>query len=670
MRTLGFLALCIVPAWVLAAPGDLDTGFGATGLISGAPQGARSVAIQRDGRILVLEDAYPTASIVRYNTDGSVDSSFGTAGTFALPSPWQDDPNGGKQLAIQQDDNIVVAGYVDDGIQGQPAVHARVARLTPSGVLDPTFGTGGIARYMDMPIGSTKALLVQPDGRIVVIGYMTSGSLQVFAMRFLGDGTPDTSFGSGGIAILQPTTTFEPRSLLVDSTHRILVTGVDFQAPHSRNLVVRLTTSGVLDATYSAGGVAAVQGNGQYAAIQTDDKIVFAGFDVRRLNADGSQDASFLVRCSPPPPSPPGSLCTADGMNAAVIQPDGKIVVGGAGVAASGTDPEEFVVYRLNADGSDDTTFGVQGRHVKFTAQSRIYDLALQADGRIVAAGVQFGASGPRAALARVMGQNAAYSPTSFQGLWWASPPGSESGWGINFAHQDDVIFATWFTYDATGQEWWVSMTALRNDDGSFAGPIYKTTGPGFSASPFDSSQVHATQVGTGTLTFDDANAGTFAYTVNGISQSKAITHQVFGPLPTCVFGETTNLATATNYQDLWWNAPGGSEAGWGINLTQQASVIFGTWFTYDHDGTPLWLSVTATATAAHAFEGPLYQTTGPAFSAVPFDPTKVVATAVGSATFTFTDGNDGTFAYNVNGTVQTKQITRQVFRAPGTVCH
>ena len=69
--------------------------------------------------------------------------------------------------------------------------------------------------------------------------------------------------------------------------------------------------------------------------------------------------------------------------------------------------------------------------------------------------------------------------------------------------------------------------------------------------------------------------------------------------------------------------------------------------------------------------------TGGPAFSAVPFDPTKVTRTSVGTATFTFTDGNDGTFTYSVdlgdgmNKTLmpQTKAITRQVFRAPGTVC-
>ena len=59
--------------------------------------------------------------------------------------------------------------------------------------------------------------------------------------------------------------------------------------------------------------------------------------------------------------------------------------------------------------------------------------------------------------------------------------------------------------------------------------------------------------MGNGTLTFRDGNHGTFAYTVNGISQTKSITRQEFGPLPTCTSAARPNLALATNYQDLWW---------------------------------------------------------------------------------------------------------------------
>jgi hypothetical protein len=256
----------------------------------------------------------------------------------------------------------------------------------------------------------------------------------------------------------------------------------------------------------------------------------------------------------------------------------------------------------------------------------------------------------------------------NYEGLWWNAPAGSESGWGINFAHQGDIIFASWFTYDLTGKGWWLVMTAPKTAPNTYSGALYQTTGPAFNAVPFNPMQVTATQVGTGTLSFSDANNGTFAYTVNGISQTKNITRQVFGPLPTCTFG-AGNLAAATNYQDLWWAAPAGSESGWGVNFTHQGDTIFATWFTYDLDRTPMWLVVTAQKTAPGMYAGTLYRTTGPAFNAVPFNPLSVVATAVGTATLSFTDGTTGTFAYTVNGVSQTKVVTREVFTNPGTVC-
>ncbi|MGA8031794.1 MAG: hypothetical protein WCB48_05325, partial [Casimicrobiaceae bacterium] len=102
---------------------------------------------------------------------------------------------------------------------------------------------------------------------------------------------------------------------------------------------------------------------------------------------------------------------------------------------------------------------------------------------------------------------------------------------------------------------------------------------------------------------------------------------------------------------------------------THQGDVIFATWFTYDANGNPLWLSGPATKTGPGAYTGTLAQTMGPAFSAVPFDPTRVVETPVGTLTLTFSDGASGTFAYTVNGVSQVKAITREVFVSPGTVC-
>ena len=261
-------------------------------------------------------------------------------------------------------------------------------------------------------------------------------------------------------------------------------------------------------------------------------------------------------------------------------------------------------------------------------------------------------------------------APVNFGGLWWNAPAGSESGWGINFAHQGEVIFATWFTYDLTGKPWWLSMTATPVGGNTYTGTFYETRGPAFNAIPFDRAAVTRRAVGTGTLTFSDGDSGSFAYAVNGVTQTKIITREKFAsPVPVCTFGAASALASATNYQDIWWNAPGGSEGGWGVNLTHQGNIIFATWFTYDLDGTPLWLSATLNRATGPAYVGTLVWTTGPAFSATPFDPGKVSRTAVGTAALVFTDGNSGTFSYNVHGIAQSKPITRQVFRTPGTLC-
>jgi hypothetical protein len=256
----------------------------------------------------------------------------------------------------------------------------------------------------------------------------------------------------------------------------------------------------------------------------------------------------------------------------------------------------------------------------------------------------------------------------NYQGLWFASPANSEAGWGINFAHQGDTIFATWFTYDLSGTGNWLVMTAPKIAPNTYAGTLYATTGPPFNSVPFNPANVTATAEGTATLAFTDGNNGSFSYVIGSTSQTKAITREVFGTMPTCA-PATSNLSNATNYTDLWWASPGGSESGWGINLTHEGTTIFGTWFTYDLTGKPYWLVVTAPQTAPFAYSGTLYRTTGPPFNAVPFNPANVSAISVGSATFTFANGNSATFAYTVNGISQSKAITREVFGATGTVC-
>jgi hypothetical protein len=133
-------------------------------------------------------------------------------------------------------------------------------------------------------------------------------------------------------------------------------------------------------------------------------------------------------------------------------------------------------------------------------------------------------------------GEEAQGLPPNYTDMWWNSPAGSESGWGVNIAHQGETLFATWFTYGADGtSDWLVMSNGDRQLDGTYSGPLYRMRGPPHSARPWDGSQVKATAVGRASFLFADDDNGTFAYTLDGISQSKAITRYVYGsPGTTC----------------------------------------------------------------------------------------------------------------------------------------
>ena len=149
--------------------------------------------------------------------------------------------------------------------------------------------------------------------------------------------------------------------------------------------------------------------------------------------------------------------------------------------------------------------------------------------------------------------------------------------------------------------------------------------------------------------------AGPITQTVNVSSAPTAATT----PTPSAT-------ATSLNVQGLWWRP---SESGWGVNVTQQGDIVFATWFTYDASGKGQWLVMPSGArTGDNAYSGTLYRTTGPAFGGA-FNPQQVVSTPVGTASFTFSDANTGTFTATVNGATVSKPITRQIFAAAVPTC-
>jgi mono/diheme cytochrome c family protein len=258
----------------------------------------------------------------------------------------------------------------------------------------------------------------------------------------------------------------------------------------------------------------------------------------------------------------------------------------------------------------------------------------------------------------------AAPPPSSnYQGLWWGGA--AEDGWGINLAQQGDLIYMTWYTYDATGKASWLAMLANRTAPGTYAGSILEVRGSPYDAVPYNPNAKVAQTVGTGTLSFIDTANGTFAFAAKSVSRTIAIQRFVFGPQPSCTASASPNFTAASNYQDLWWNP---SEDGWGINFAHQGNAIYATWYTYDHDGSPLWLASLMSPAGAGTWSGALLRVSGAPFGPT-YDPTRKTATTVGTATLALANGNAATWSYSINSAPGQKSITRFAFGSPLTLC-
>lgn len=292
------------------------------------------------------------------------------------------------------------------------------------------------------------------------------------------------------------------------------------------------------------------------------------------------------------------------------------------------------------------------------------YDPSMQLDGdRVVVSYQDFQYGNLKLAVADLAAASVA---SNYTALWWNF---DQSGWGINFSHQGDIVFGTLFTYDASGNPMWLVLSAgARQSASTYSGPLHRTTGPPFNATPFiPIGPSNQREVGAMTVIFAGDTAA-LEYTMDGAVVKKVIRKLVFGSHAADCRPITGSRASLTNYQDLWWNA---AESGWGINLTHQDDTIFGTLFTYDAGGRGLWLVLSgATKQADGSYLGDLHRTTGPAFNAAPFVPIGPSNyTKVGTMQLRFSNGERGTLTYSVDGAAVVKSIERLVFSTPMPAC-
>ena len=379
-----------------AAPGDLDPTFGVAGVAAYHFPGpfindkANAVAVQSDGKVVVAgtsnQNGTPRVSVVRWNTNGTLDATFGTAGTVLLNLTGGE--TGTDILIQQQDGKIVVGGVTSPGGINDYCL----LRFTTAGVLDPTWGTGGVVTTNF--IGSHDVLggiVQQSDDKIVAVGTVQSVGLGV--VRYNTDGSLDTSFGTGGKytnaalvdvrrVALQPT---DGKIVAVGTANKVCNPCGDFG-------VARVNTNGTTDTGFGVGGVVAIDlsgpDRGQALAIQPDGAIVVVGgqgwgfsgasnFGIARLLSTGAPDSAF---------GSSGKLIVDVGGPTVLDEAFAVVLEPGGGITVAGEDSSHKALVRLTAAGALDPAFGTGGI-ARSSGGGGPFDLKRQTDGRLVAAG-------------------------------------------------------------------------------------------------------------------------------------------------------------------------------------------------------------------------------------------------------------------------------------------
>jgi uncharacterized delta-60 repeat protein len=381
-----------------AQDGTLDVSFGSGGIVQTiSAHEANDMVIQSDGKILVAGSILLTTgdmAVARYNTNGTLDNTFGTSGIANID--FNNSGDGAAAILIQSDGKIVLAGSTTNSSNNRDIA---VTRLNTNGTLDNTFGTGG-KFTLDVDgynfDGAWDAEL-QSDGKIVIVAMAGTDMFSKTAvLRLNTNGTLDNSFDGDGILKAFSFGSFNLsslHSLTIQPDGKILIAG----SKNNNFAVARLNTDGSLDNTYGTSGV--FSGTDMSTAsriyLQSDGKLLATyshatqtSINVLRLNSNGTLDAGFgtggKVSTSLGTPS------TYDYALDLAIQPNGKIVV--AGSSYSTTTISDFVVARYNTNGTIDNTFGATSNgtvitSVAATDEDRGKAVKLQSDGKIVVAG-------------------------------------------------------------------------------------------------------------------------------------------------------------------------------------------------------------------------------------------------------------------------------------------
>ena len=375
-------------SWFLTryySDGNLDAGFGTEGIVTKSFYHTNlsldyctDILLQPDGKILAGGYSYNDFTgydftLVRYNTNGSLDDSFGENGVVRTNiSNYSNKSDWGYSIAIQSDGKIIMGGYCEYHLDSNPQVgyYGCLVRYTTDGKLDNSFANNGIKIIEVMNLGdgygSIQAIGINFDGKIIAAGYYDNvinnrWNRSYLLLKFNSDGELDSSFSYDGKVITNLGSILGNYngSMIIQPDDKIIFSGsVQDSAGRYNFILAKYNKDGSLDNSFGAGGISKlIEGECYKIVQQPDGKVISVGLlapngsvlgsGIVRYNTDGSLDKTFgidgISYISYSDQTKPGFYS----WNAASILGDGKLVVSGIQYTNSSYYP--VVLARYNA---------------------------------------------------------------------------------------------------------------------------------------------------------------------------------------------------------------------------------------------------------------------------------------------------------------------------------